>query len=157
MWDVTESPSIDPPVTPPTVTPEEGGKPDVPSTGDDTEIVVPDVPSTGDGTTSHIPEVINGYRDFYFVSPDRDSLEVSLGFKLDDPPDGVLVDYIGVTERTPPIFLDDNSDNLTIVTPATYYPGVLTNIRISSSVIPDKFVNSKFLIPDPKTPIRVWF
>ena len=102
-------------------------------------------------------ELINAYTDFYFAAPNVAALEESLGISLNDPPEGVYVDYIGKTEKTPPIYSNDDPENATIVTPATYYDFELVNIRISSFVIPDKFVNSKFLIPDPKTPVRVWF
>mgnify|MGYP000000276866 FL=1 len=102
-------------------------------------------------------ELINAYTDFYFAAPNVAALEESLGISLNDPPEGVYVDYIGKAEKTPPIYSNDDPENATIVTPATYYDFELVNIRISSFVIPDKFVNSKFLIPEPKTPVRVWF
>lgn len=102
-------------------------------------------------------ELINAYTDFYFAAPNVAALEESLGISLNDPPEGVYVDYIGKAEKTPPIYSNDDPENATIVTPATYYDFELVNIRISSFVIPDKFVNSKFLIPDPKTSVRVWF
>lgn len=123
MWDVTESPSIDPPVT----------------------------------VTPSTPEPIKAYTDFYFAAPNVSALEESLGISLNNPPEGVYIDYIGKAEKTPAVYSGEDIEAATIITPATYYDLELVNIRISSFVIPDKFVNSKFLIPEPKTPIRVWF
>lgn len=104
-----------------------------------------------------LPESTNAYTDFYFAAPSINMLEESLGISLNDPPEGIYVDYIGKAERTPAVYSGDDPENMVEITPATYYTLELINIRISSFVIPDKFVNSKFLIPEPKSPVRRWF
>lgn len=44
-------------------------------------------------------ELINAYTDFYFAAPNVAALEESLGISLNDPPEGVYVDYIGKAEK----------------------------------------------------------
>ena len=60
-------------------------------------------------------ELINAYTDFYFAAPNVAALEESLGISLNDPPEGVYVDYIGKAEKTPPIYSNDDPENATIV------------------------------------------